>query len=88
MMSEKTYEKLPADLRDIVVEVAHEAVAKELEFDLEENEKALEKLKEWGVQVNEVDKQPFIDLTAHLHQEIAEQYACTDLLEIIQKEAE
>ena len=88
MMSERTYENLPADLRDIVIEAAHEAVAKELEFDLEATDDALEKLKEWGVQVNEVDKQPFIDLTAHLHQEVAEQYDCMDLLEIIQKEAE
>lgn len=88
IMSERTYEKLPADLRDIVIEVAHEAVAKELEFDLEESGNALERLKEWGVQVNEVDKQPFIDLTAHLHQEVAEQYNCTDLLEIIRKEAQ
>jgi len=88
MMSERTYEKLPANLRDIVIEVAHEAVTKELEFDREENKNAMEKLKEWGVQVNEVDKQPFIDRTAHLHKEIAEQYNCTDLLEIIQKEAQ
>lgn len=87
MMSERAYKKLPKDLREIVIETAYEATAKGVEFDRREDELALEKMKERGVKVNAVDKEPFIKLSAPLHDEIAEQYNCTDLLAIIREEA-
>ncbi|WP_438318191.1 DctP family TRAP transporter solute-binding subunit [Sporosarcina sp. FA9] len=60
MMSQKTYDKLPADLRDIVIEEGQKAGAQERELIVEMEKESLESLKENGVEIVEnVDIAPF-----------------------------
>ncbi len=67
----KRWEKLPADVRDGLVACANETQAyvyeqaARLEVDL------LEKIKAAGVQVNEADKQAFIDASGGIYEEFA-----------------
>ncbi|MFD1928050.1 TRAP transporter substrate-binding protein [Sporosarcina siberiensis] len=60
MMSQKTYDKLPADLRDIVIEEGQKAGPKERDLIVEMEKESLKVLKENGVEiVEDVDIAPF-----------------------------
>jgi tripartite ATP-independent transporter DctP family solute receptor len=87
LMSEKTYNMLPTDLRSLVIEAANEAVEEEKIFDGQLDEAGVQKLLENGVKVNLVYKQPFIKLVEPIQEEVAQKYNCTNLLEIIKEEA-
>lgn len=87
MMSKKTSDRLPPDLRDIIVRAGAEASAYERVVDEKLNEENLKKLIAAGVKVNEVDKEPFIQRVAPLQDKVARDTGATDLLELIRKAA-
>jgi TRAP-type C4-dicarboxylate transport system substrate-binding protein len=88
MMSRKTYDRLPADLREIIVRAAGEACAYEREIDERLNDENLKRLIATGVQVNEVDKEPFIQRSAPIQDKLAKDLGATDLLELIRRAAQ
>lgn len=87
MISKKTWDKLPADLRPIVVQAAAEASAYEREFDLSMTDKYMNELLKNGAKINLVNKEPFVKLARPLHAEIAKSVGAEDLLKLIQEEA-
>lgn len=85
-MSEKTYQKLPADLRDIVLKSIQEASLYERQQDLQINEKALEQLKPLGCLINaDVDKDSFINRLKGVQDETAAQLKVQNILSLIRK---
>jgi len=87
MISQKTWDKLPADLRTIVLQAGAEATAYEREFDLSMHDKYMNELLKNKVKINLVYKPPFVELARPLHAEIAKSIRAEDLLKIIQDEA-
>ena len=59
MCSKSFYEKLPADLQQIVIDCANESIAYEENLYAENETTIMDKLKEAGVHVNAVDKEAF-----------------------------
>jgi len=85
-MSEKTYQKLPADLRNIVLKCIQEASVYERQQDLQLNEKALEQLKTLGCLINaDVDKDSFISRLKGIQDETAAQMKVQNILNLIRK---
>jgi TRAP-type C4-dicarboxylate transport system substrate-binding protein len=85
-MSEKTYQKLPEDLRSIVLKCIQEASVYERQQDLQINEKALEQLKPLGCLVNaDVDKDSFISRLKGVQDETAAQLKVQNILALIRK---
>lgn len=85
-MSDKTYQKLPPDLRDTVLECIREASAYEQEQDVAINEKALQDLKAKGCIINsDVDKESFINALKHVQDQVAKELGMEDILNLIRK---
>ena len=70
-ISQKSYDSLPDDLKEYLTESAIRFGKMEREMDEKLQEEMKEKLEEKGVQINEVDKQSFIDATASVYTEYA-----------------
>lgn len=68
-ISTKAFDSLPADLQEYLTESALRFGKMERERDEKLQEEMKEKLEEKGVQVNEVDKQSFIDATSSVYTE-------------------
>lgn len=88
MMSMKAYDKLPPDLREIIIQAGAEASEFERVMDEKLNEENLKKLIAAGVKINEVDKDAFIKRVAPLQDRIAKDIGATDLLDLIRKAAQ
>lgn len=88
LMSNKTYEKLPEDLREIVLELAAEASEKSWQLYWDEEDELIETLKSEGATITEVDMDAFIQKVAGLVGELAEEYEATELLELIREAAQ
>jgi TRAP-type transport system periplasmic protein len=87
LASKRTLDGLPDDLRQIIVEAAAEATAYEHAFDEEMNKEYLDKLVKAGVEINEVDLAPFVEVARPLHDELAATVDATELLAIVREEA-
>ncbi|NEU31900.1 TRAP transporter substrate-binding protein [bacterium LRH843] len=83
MMSNKTYEKLPEDLQEIVLEVAFEAGKKSTEFWWAEDELILDRLKD-DIEVSIIDVSEFAALTRPVLEEVAVDNGAEGLYELIQ----
>lgn len=70
-ISQKSYDSLPDDLKEYLTESAIRFGKMEREMDEKLQEEMKKKLEEKGVQINEVDKQSFIDATASVYTEYA-----------------
>ena len=70
-ISQKAYDSLPDDLKEYLTESAIRFGRMEREMDEKLQEEMKDKLEEKGVQINEVDKQSFIDATASVYTEYA-----------------
>ena len=77
----------PSDLREIIVQAAAEGCAYEREIDERLNDENLKRLVAAGVQVNEVDKEPFIQRSAPIQDKLAKDLGAGDLLELIRRAA-
>ena len=87
MMSEKTYQKLPADLQAIVLAAGAKATEVGRFYDQKANERFMNQVLDAGIMVNEVDTAPFVAKTAHLHDEFARNLGAEDLLQVLREEA-
>ena len=88
LMSDKTYEELPEDLRNIVLEAVEEASYKSWEIYWEEEERLVKDLEEQGVEVNEVDTEPFIEIVASIADDVAKENNALQILEYIRQAGE
>jgi TRAP-type transport system periplasmic protein len=83
LMSLKTYQRLPADLRKVVEEAMTEAASVCTRAGFEQAQEDIRWLASKGVTVTEVDKSPFIKLTVPIQDETAKQYRLEDALQEI-----
>jgi tripartite ATP-independent transporter DctP family solute receptor len=82
MMSKATYDELPEELRDVVVEELQKAGAKERELIIDMEKDSLVKIKEQGMEILEnVDKGPFREAIKTVYDEYEDQELLTRILE-------
>ncbi len=85
-MSEATFNRLPADIQEIIVEVAAEAGVLGTEKGKEYDEALLTRMiEEHDLNVNSVDKAPFVAIVAPLHEELAAGVNGSDILRMIRQ---
>jgi tripartite ATP-independent transporter DctP family solute receptor len=87
MISEKAYQKLPEDLRPIVMAAAAKATEVGRFYDEEANKGFMRKVLAAGIVVNQVDTAPFVAKTASLHDEFAKSLNAEGLLAVLRSEA-
>ncbi|WP_019414032.1 TRAP transporter substrate-binding protein [Paenisporosarcina sp. TG20] len=82
MMSKQTYDELPEELRDIVVEEGQKAGAKERDLIVEMEKESLKTLKENGVEIIEnVDVTPFQEAVKPVYETIEHQELLNRILD-------
>jgi tripartite ATP-independent transporter DctP family solute receptor len=67
IISEKFYQKLPSDLRQILEQSAKEARDYERKIARQMNQDAIEKLKQHGIKINDLDRKPFRDAVSDVY---------------------
>ena len=87
MISEKAYQKLPEDLRDIVMAAGDKATEVGRYYDEEANKGFMKKVLAAGIKVNKVDTAPFVAKTASLHDQFAKSLKAEGLLKVLRSEA-
>jgi tripartite ATP-independent transporter DctP family solute receptor len=87
MISEKAYQKLPEDLRAIVMAAGDTATAVGRFYDEQANKGFMRKVLAAGIKVNEVDTAPFVAKTASLHDYFAKSLNAEGLLKVLRAEA-
>ncbi len=87
MISEKAYQKLPEDLRAMVMRAGAKATEVGRLYDEEANKVFMRKVVAAGIKVNEVDTGPFVAKTASLHDEFAKNLKAQNLLKVLRAEA-
>lgn len=87
LMSDKTYNKLPADLRKIIFDTAKEAGAYERKRDAELNVEAIEKMKARGAKIIVPEREKFAALIKPIQDEVAKDLKVEDILTLIRKDA-
>jgi tripartite ATP-independent transporter DctP family solute receptor len=75
VVGKNKYEKLPADVRKVLEETARETQAFVYETAQREEGELLAKLKQAGMQVNEVDKNAFIKASAGIYEDFGKEVA-------------
>ena len=75
VFSKNVWETLDEAQQQAIRECSKVATEKERELWKAMEDQAMAKLQEMGVQINEVDKQPFIEATAPVREKFGEQYA-------------
>ncbi|RNA70139.1 TRAP transporter substrate-binding protein [Alteribacter keqinensis] len=83
-MSTLTYEQLPEEYAEIIEQVAVESGYIGTENGIEYDEEILDELESLGMEVNEVNKDAFIEILQPLHEELAEDIGASELLDMIQ----
>jgi len=82
MMSKQTYDELPEDLRDIVLEEGQKAGAKERELIVEMEKESIKTLKENGVEIiEEVDLAPFQEAVKPVYETIEYQELLNNIID-------
>lgn len=85
-MSDKAYNNLPPDLREIVIKAMRDASAYERIADIKINEDALKEMQSRGAIINsDVDKKSFIDALKNIQNEVADQLKTKQILDLIRK---
>ena len=89
MLSDSAYQRIPEDLRDMVMQAGKEAGDVSKKWDLESDADFMKKILDAGVIVNEVDTAPFVALIRPLHDKMAEELGpeAVELVRIIREEA-
>jgi tripartite ATP-independent transporter DctP family solute receptor len=83
-MSDKAYNRLPPDLRDMVLKAMLDASVYERQADIKINADALTDLQAKGAIINsDVNKKSFIDALKNLQDEVADQLKTKQLLDLI-----
>ncbi|WLR49104.1 TRAP transporter substrate-binding protein [Halobacillus litoralis] len=82
MMSQQTYDELPEELRDIVMEEGQKVGAMEREMIVEMEKESLQTLKDEGMQIiEEVDTQPFQEAVKPVYDQIEYQDLLNQILD-------
>jgi tripartite ATP-independent transporter DctP family solute receptor len=87
VVTESGLNKVPKDLRQVVIDAGPVAAAAGTKYVWDSNEKFIDLLKGAGIKVVEVDNKPFVDKIAPLHDELAKEFGAEGLLKIIREEA-
>ena len=87
MTSQKTFDKLPADVQKVIIQAGSEASVYERGIDDEQNSKYLAKMSSKGSTLVKVDKSGFIARALPLHDRIAKELKAEDLLQIVREDA-
>lgn len=72
LISDSAIEKIPADLRDTFFQACIDGAEAGRQMIMEENDKAVETMKEAGIEVNEIDMASLQEATASLYTEYAD----------------
>lgn len=83
LINGKKFENYSEEQKQAILEAAEASVEKEREAVYAQEEEYKEQAIEDGAEVNEIDRQPFIDLAEPILQERAEEIGATDLLKKI-----
>ena len=86
MISNRALAKIPADLRDMVIEAGRDGAAVGRKYDIEIDAKFMKQVVDAGVIVNEVDTAPFVALALGVHDEMAKELGGEELLAIARAE--
>lgn len=82
MMSQKTYDELPEDLRDIVLEEGQKAGAKERDLIVEMEKESIQTLKDNGVEIiEEIDTAPFQEAVKPIYSQVEHQELLNRIIE-------
>lgn len=84
-ISNAALEKMPEDLRQIVLEVLEEAGQHALDLSLEMHQDYVNKIKETGVTVTEVDKDAFASMVEPIQARVAEETGGMEIFEAIKR---
>ena len=87
MIHERSINKIPADLRDMVLAAGKEAAAVGRKYDVDVDVKFMKKLTDAGIIVNEVDTAPFVGRARAVHDQMARELKGEKFLEIARAEA-
>ena len=87
MISNRALAKIPADLRDMVIEAGREGSARGRQYDIDVDSKFMKQITDAGVIVNDVDTVPFVALAVSVHDELAKELGGEKLLAIARAEA-
>lgn len=85
LMSDKTYDELPEDLRDIVLDTVQEASEKTWEDYRKSDEEVMSKLEDLDVTITDPDKDTFKEKIDSLDDEVAEEYGAENLLKLVKQ---
>ena len=88
MISNRALDRIPDDLRDMVIEAGRDAAAAGRAYDIEVDARFMQQIKDSGVIVNDVDTAPFVALARGVHDEMAMELGGEALLAIARAEAE
>ena len=75
VVGSRKYERLPADVRKTLEDVARETQAFVYETARKQESELLDKLKQSGIQVNEVDKGAFVEASKPIYEEFGQEVA-------------
>ena len=87
MISNRALAKIPADLRDMVIEAGREGSARGRQYDIDVDSKFMKQITDAGVIVNDVDTAPFVALAVGVHDELAKELGGENLLMLAREEA-
>lgn len=85
LVNGKKFENYTEEQKQIVMEAAEASVKKEREALYAQEEEYKQKAIEDGAEVNEIDRQPFIDLAKPLQDKVAEEIGLEDMLKKIRE---
>ncbi|WP_082232448.1 TRAP transporter substrate-binding protein [Halobacillus massiliensis] len=83
LMNGNTFDNYTEEQQQIIRKAAKAATKEEREVDMEQEEEYKQKAIDEGAEVNQIDRQPFIDLAKPVHEETAKEIEALDLLEKI-----
>ncbi|MYL32016.1 DctP family TRAP transporter solute-binding subunit [Pontibacillus yanchengensis] len=83
LINGKKFENFSKEQKDTIMKAAEAAVKKEREALYSQEEEYKKKAKEDGAEINEIDRQPFIELAKPLQDKVAEEVGLEDMLKKI-----
>lgn len=86
LITDRALQKVPADLRQMVIDAGQEATAVGRKYDIDIDEKFLNQLKGAGIIINEVDTKPFVARASAVHDSLAKELKGEKILEIVRAE--
>lgn len=88
LMSERSFARIPEDLKDMVLEVAWEAGLRSIEIFQNEENQLLVELEAKGIVIDRPNLRPFVELVAPIQEEVARDLGATELLKLVRAAAE